>query len=366
MGKTLPSYTAFSANGKRFAALFMDNAIVAMFSMILFAAVGAPMFSYYQTAGEVETSANALTSEITKTHLLASSDSLVPSDAGETSLGQIWLVNLSADTYVPSNDILYYYHTTYLAQDVASYNQQFLSLEQASLFQATSSTEPISFVPATKKAVKSYSEGSDTGAEALSYYNSALTAFKTVYRQNYEGFAKSEKVLPLYSSYAALNEKISYEAGDAALVSYILSALSLYVGVPFLLKKGRTVAKKVLHLEVVSLSEKLIPWQVISRGLIETLEFSYLTVFAPFFFLQLPAISLPFWGSGNWVFGMGALMISSLAVSLLSGGLTLFDKEKAALQDYATLTRVVESELYEKGERKEESDGGVREDAGIS
>jgi uncharacterized RDD family membrane protein YckC len=348
--------TTLTDNGKRFEAFFLDAVITALVSMFVFAAVGAPIFSYYQTASEIANTATSLTSEIAKTHLLSSVDSISPSDEGEANLGGVWCINQGSPVYQENSDILRYYVVTYKNELPADYDKVLLSGDYSYLFEQTTSRAQLK--EDYRSLLHAYTQGTDRGDDATATYNSVMSAFKEHYRAFWIEFGESEAYLPLFKSYVALNEKISYEAGGAALVSFTLASLILYCGVPFLMKKGRTFAKAALHLVVVSEKGPLHPWQIISRGLIETLELAGLSVFAPFFFIQLPSLTLKICTIGSFTITMVALIIASLMLCLLSGCLCLFSKEKSTLHDFATLTHVYDGMLYDEKIRQEETSNG--------
>jgi uncharacterized RDD family membrane protein YckC len=332
---------AFSPNnGRRFAAFFADSVIVGMLGMVLFAAIGAPIFHYYDTAKEISGAASEVEAVARATHLLASEDTLSPSSSGETSLGRVWLLNLSRDDYVESIDSLRYYVCVYKTQDVTVYTQAFLGGKYASLFDETKNSV-LTLRSEQKALISGYLSGQNITTEATASFNSGLAAFRDFYQASWLEIGKSPAYFQPYSRYASLNEKMSYDAGDAALLSYFLAALLYYVGTPFVLKNGRTVSKKIFHLNVISAKGNLTAWQIISRGIIESFENAWLTVFAPFFFIQLPALTLNFFALGLFTMNMVSLIIASALLLLLSGGLALFDKEKASLHDLSSFTRVV-------------------------
>jgi uncharacterized RDD family membrane protein YckC len=344
-------------NGKRFEAFFLDAVIAALLSMFFFAGVGAPIFSYYQTANEIATAANLVQTASAKTHLLSSVDSLSPSAEGEQALGSTWSVNQGNEAYNQESDILRYYTVSYKGGSQADYDAILLNGDYAYLFEQGSSRAQLK--EEYRLLLHGYTSSGDRSADAVATHNSVYACFQEHYRAFWVEFGSSEAYLPLYKNYLSLNEKISYEAGDAALVSFVLSGLLLYCGVPFLMKKGRTFAKTALHLEVVSEKGDLQPWQILSRGVLETCELAGLSVFAPFFFIQLPSLSLRIAAFGDFSFTMIALIIASAMLCLLSGGLCLFTKEKTSLHDLATLTHVYDSVAYDKAKQEEvQSHGG--------
>lgn len=354
-------------NGKRFGAFFMDSVLVAMFAMILFAAVGAPIFSYYTQASQINQLIDDLDATTEATHILDIGDQIQPSSRGETSMGTGWNYVKSHDMKA-EEDCLYYYHCVYAGKTLADYNalydfsnENFPTLSEetrasyAQLYEVNSFNGLMGLKEPYKTNVAHYLDKSDSGAEATANYNTTLLSFKELYRYEWTQLGLSEPYHTQYRDYVTLNTHIRYSAGQAALVSYTLSALIVYVGLPFLIKKGRTFVKRVMKIQVISVQGKLIPWQVISRGLLETVEFSGLAVFAPFFFLQSVAFTLPIFDLGSlFTFKMLDLLLLSVMLTLLSGALTLFTKEKTSLHDLATFTRVVSSSAYDQAQLQKE------------
>jgi uncharacterized RDD family membrane protein YckC len=361
-------------NGKRFEAFFLDAAIVAMLSMVVFALIGAPLFGYYSAAEEVEAAAAEVEAAAQATHLLSSLDEISPSDEGEAAMASSWVYAKAAGEDPAKGDVLYYYDCVYKGLPVASYNAKFAFEGSASqtaysrLFAIEDPAEPIVFAEAYEPLIKGYAMGSDDSGPAAAAYADAIGSFKEIYRADWVEFGGSAAYSVPYVAYLAANEKIQYEAGGASLVSYALSALAVYVGLPFLFKNGKTLSKRILGLAVVSDRGALSKWQVASRGLIETASFCGLAVFAPFLFFQLPAIALPILAAGGFALSMWEVVLASLLVTALSGFLTLFTKEKKSLHDLATLTGVISeskaSLRKREEERKEAEHGGSGEPAG--
>jgi uncharacterized RDD family membrane protein YckC len=342
--------TEATNNGRRFVSFIMDAAICAMTAMLLFAIAGAPMFGYYDTASKLSSTDDSLLANVAKTHLLASTTSIAPSSDSEASAGKVWVANISNEAYNEASDCLRYYTVTYKGGTAKDYADLMLRSDSdysySYLFEA-SSENVVSLKAQYKTLAHQYSSGLNKGTDQESAYNSAFAAFKVTYEKVWVEFGKSEAYLPLYQEHLDLNATMSHSAGWASLVSYAMAAVICYIALPLLNKKGRTIAKRALKFIVVSDKGPLLPWQVISRGFIETLEFSFLTLLAPFFFIQTNAITLTMAGSGLWSFNMFTLCLTALLLTVTSGLLTLFTKQKKSLHDLATFTSVVEEETYE-------------------
>ncbi|MCI1244716.1 MAG: RDD family protein [Bacilli bacterium] len=340
-------------NGRRFGAFFIDAVITAMMAMVLFAAAGAPMFGYYSTAKELSSVDVSLVNAISPTHLLEAKNAVAPSDSEAKAMGESWLTVMAADVYYPERDCLRYYTVVYKEGAAADYQDLMLREDYEAAEDGSASSYAylfekadagVSFKPTYKKLVRGYLEGTDLGSEAEGAYNSASSAFSLTYRKVWLEFGSSDAYKPLYQEHLSLNERIAHAAAWGSLVSYGIAALICYIAIPLLNHHGQTIAKRGLKLVVVSDSGDLSVWQTVSRGLIEILEFAFLTLFAPFFFIQTNAISLPFVGSGVWTFNMFTLCLSSLLIVVTSGFLALFTKRKKSLHDLASFTTVVEKE----------------------
>lgn len=340
------SYLPPARRGRRFGSYFVDMCIVAMASMIVFAAAGAPIFDYYGKADAVSSNYDALAAEAEKTHLLSEGEA-VPTDEGAEKKAQEW-INLQIDG-TSDGDFLLYADAFYLGLSLEEHNARFLELQGLHPF-AIGEDGAYGLSEEAKEACSSYLDEGQRDDETASFYEAALSGVVAVYQDIWVDIGRSE-TLPyreLYSAYAGADEEVRYAGGGAALVSYFLTAAIYYMALPFLFKRGRTISKMVLHLEVVDDGgNPPSVYQILSRGLIETLEGVYAVVFAPFFFLTYQSITLPAFTFLGSEFELWHVAIVGLLLTLVSGSLTFFKEGRSTLHDLSTFTRVVEKDDLE-------------------
>lgn len=340
------SYLPPARRGRRFGSYFVDMCIVAMASMIVFAAAGAPIFDYYGKADSVSKNYDALTAEAEKTRLLSEGEA-VPTDEGAEKKAQEW-INLQIDGDYAS-DFLVYADCVYLGQSLEEHNARFEALDDPLPFALTVdgayglSEEAISYCSA-------YIEQGVRDDETTESYRQVVNGFLGVYQRVWVDIGEDES-LPyrgLYEAYATSENAVRFAGGGAALVSYFLTAALYFMALPFLFKRGRTISKMVLRLEVVDDGgNPPSVYQILSRGLIETLEGVYAVVFAPFFFLTYQSMSLPAFTFLGSEFELWHVAIVGLLLTLVSGSLTFFKEGRSTLHDLSTFTRVVEKDDLE-------------------
>lgn len=350
------SYLPPARRGRRFGSYFVDMCIVAMASMVVFAAAGAPMFDYYGKADAVSSSYDALAAEGEKTRLLSEGEA-VPSDEGALDKAQEW-ISLQIDGDY-AGDFLVEADCSYLGKSLEEHNARFLSLDDLSPFALAPggayglSAESLSFCAA-------YLDDGVRDDLTTEAYEKATGGFLKVYQDIWVdiGTDESRPYRGLYEAYATSQSAVRFAGGGAALVSYFLTALIYFMALPFLIKRGRTFPKMILHLEVIDAEGKApTPYQVLSRGLISSLESLYLVVFAPFFFLSYQSISLPVGTIGPLEIDLWHVALIGLLLTLLSGLLTFFKEGRLTLHDLSTFTRVVENDDLEAYRLKKGQNG---------
>lgn len=350
------SFLPPARRGRRFGSYFVDMCIVAMASMVVFAAAGAPIFDYYGKADSVSKNYDALTAEAEKTRLLSEGEA-VPTDEGAEKKAQEW-INLQIDGDY-AGDFLVYADCVYLGKSLEEHNARFEALDDPLPFALTVhgayglSEEAISYCSA-------YIEQGVRDDETTESYRQVVNGFLGVYQRVWVDIGEDES-LPyrgLYEAYAMSENAVRFAGGGAALVSYFLTAALYFVALPFLFRRGRTFPKMILHLEVVDYEGRApTPYQIFSRGLISSLESLYLVVFAPFFFLSYQSISLPIGVAGPLEIDLWHVALIGLLLTLLSGILTFFKGYRSTLHDLSTFTRVVENDDLQAWRLKEGQNG---------
>ena len=333
--------------GRRFGSHFVDVAVVAMASMIVFAAAGAPIFDYYGKAEAVTASYDALSEEAAKTHLLQEGSG-VPNDEMASKMVTDWLYLQIEGRF--ADDFLLYADTSYLPLSLKEHNDRFFSLEEGAFCFETGANGAAVLAATTAESVSLYLNSGYRDEATVEDYTIVHDAVLKIYQDIWIDIGNDE-ALPyrgLLEDYGEATNAVRYAGGGAALVSYFLTAAIYYMALPFLFKRGRTLSKMVLRLEVVDDGgNPPSVYQILSRGLIETLEGVYAVVFAPFFFLTYQSITLPAFAFLGSEFELWHVAIVGLLLTLVSGSLTFFKEGRSTLHDLSTFTRVVEKDDLE-------------------
>lgn len=333
--------------GRRFGSHFVDVAVVAMASMIVFAAAGAPIFDYYGKAEAVTASYDALSEEAAKTHLLQEGSG-VPSDEMASKMVTDWLYLQIEGRF--ANDFLLYADTSYLPLSLEEHNDRFFSLGEGAFCFETGANGAAVLAATTAESVSLYLNSGYRDEATVEDYTIVHDAVLKIYQDIWIDIGNDE-ALPyrgLLEDYGEATNAVRYAGGGAALVSYFLTALIFYVGVPLIVHRGRTFPKAFTRLEVCALNGKPPSvYQIVSRGIILSLETMWLAIFAPFFFLSFQAISLPVFAVGSVEFVLWNVGLVGLLLEVFSGALTLFTPNRSTLHDLSTLTRVVERDDLE-------------------
>lgn len=334
--------------GRRFGSHFVDVAVVAMASMIVFAAAGAPIFDYYGKAEAVSASYDALSAEAAKTHLLEEGAG-VPTDQKASAMVTDWLYLQIEGRF--ADDFLLYADTTYMSLSLEEHNGRFFFLEEGAFCFEVGESGAAVLAPETAESVSLYLNSGYRDEATVAAYGLAHDAVLKVYQDIWVDIG-SDEALPyrgLLEAYGEATNAVRYAGGGAAIVSYFLTALVFYVAVPLIVHRGRTFPKVFTRLEVCSLNGKPPSvYQIVSRGIILSLETLWLSIFAPFFFLSFQAISLPVFAIGSVEFVLWNVGLVGFLLEVFSGALTLFTPNRSTLHDLSTLTRVVERDDLEE------------------
>lgn len=313
-----------------------------MASMIVFAAAGAPIFDYYGKAERVNADYSSLKQEAAKTHLLEDGGA-IPSDDVASEMAKNWLYLQIEGRF--ADDFLLYADTNYLSLSLEEHNERFFSLEEGSECFSLGEEGAAVLSHSFSESVDLYLNGGYRDEATASSYGKAHQAVLEVYQQIWIDIG-SDASLPyrgLLETYGYATNDVRFAGGGASLVSYFLTALIFYVAVPLIVHRGRTFPKVFTRLEVCGpLGKPPSPYQIVSRGVILSLETMWLAIFAPFFFLSFNGVSLPVFSIGPISFELWHVALAGILLELFSGILTFFTPHRSTLHDLSTFTRVVE------------------------
>lgn len=327
----------------------MDSAVVAMASMLVFAAASAPMFGYYEKADAVSTTYVALVDELEKTHLFEEGVGIPSNSLAEERVTD-WIqfqIQGSSD-----DDFLLYCDTQYLGLSIAEHNARFA--EASATYFAVNESGAMGLSDMGTSISRAYLLEAERNSETVDGYSTIRDDIYDVYLSIFQDVVESENhaYSSTYRQYGEAQDAVRHAGGGASLVAYFLTAGIYYLALPFAFKRGRTMSKKFLHLEVTTLdADPASPIQILSRGLTSIIESLFLTGFAPFFFISFQGFTLPVMTIGGFSLEIWVIAVVGLLLTLVSGCLCLFSKQKATLHDLTTFTRVVEEPDLEQYRR---------------
>jgi uncharacterized RDD family membrane protein YckC len=352
--------------------------------IVLYSVAFLPAFGLNGLTTKMQEISSTLVEEEVASHLVAKdSDGLTYS---ETEMQRFWINNYHAgnttDRAGVSSDFLFDYYTLYRKEGLystADYNEKILGLpsslsaENTSPYFAfdTNAADPLNalgvFSATTKSTLEPYYGRTQT-TESVELYQNLKSYFTQVYETARDEFVESDPYRSTLLSYAEVfHQRINAFIG-AAFVSYLTSAAVFFLLVPFIRLRGNTIGKKIFKLEVTNRDgSRVRVWQILSRGAVEAIEFSFLVPFMPLLNLGFDGFSLPLFTLGTWQVSLTALFVAGIGLSLASTLLMFLGKKHASLHDLASLSVVYTSDYAiidaerskrEKAKEAEAENGG--------
>ena len=345
----------------RILAELADIFLTLILGIVLYSVAFLPAFGYDALNQEMLTTSKAMLQEETASYLVSQNTNGVT--YSEDDLQYFWIKNYaqgnSVDQQGVSSDFLFDYYTLYRKSGLYStreYNEKILGLPSSasgtntSLYFAfdTSASDPqnsLGVLSAEAKATLLPYYGSEQTAESVALYQKLKAFFSSAYSAARNEFVSSEPFYSLLLSYASVfHARVNAFVG-ASFVSYLVSAVIFFLLIPFIGLKGMTVGKKILKLEVKNPDgSRLRVWQLLSRGAVEILEYSFLIAFMGVLNLGFDTFSLPLFSWGNWQVTMTALFIAGVLVSLASMLFLIFRKNHQSFHDFASMSFVYTSD----------------------
>lgn len=332
--------------GRRSVAFLFDVVLIALLSACLELGMS-QAFGFSSKADAYNKYEDEITSYTKETHLLSDDDYLYPSTKGEATLKQTWIKNIAeiSGDYDLSLDCLHYYAVSFLKESEDSYLDYVSKSEQVSYFDLTGSY-PVLTVD-SKDALVKYYGGAQNVASYAKVYEDISTFFSNTYHADWikimDDHLYSDTIVARQNAW----QSVALATTHSSLISYFLIAVLYYVGTPFIFKKGRTLGKKLSGIELTTSSYKPIKTkQMVFRGILESMEFTFILAITPYFLFPNNTLSLALFYVNGSPISIWSLVLASLLLTLASGLTLCLRMDKCSLHDMAVLTRPVLSSSW--------------------
>lgn len=171
---------------------------------------------------------------------------------------------------------------------------------------------------------------------SLSTYTRLQNFYTAAHDAAWEGFITSEPYYSLLVEDLSLLSSIRYVYLFAALSSYVSSCLLVFLLVPMIKLTGTGIGKKVLRLSFSHQDGSRLKWyEILTRSLVETIEYMFLIPFSGFLSVGISLFSLPMFNLFGTDFTISVLVVAGLILTLVSTFMVFFTKKGQCLHDLA-------------------------------
>lgn len=178
---------------------------------------------------------------------------------------------------------------------------------------------PLSFSEKAKTELNNYLNG-EVNATSQSYYDSYISLMKEKWNDAAELITTSDKYDLNANEYNKYSDKIFAIYSYSSIIFFTIMYFLYYLLLPFLLKKGQTPAKKILHMGVYDENSEPIKFKtLVFRSLIQYLFMFFLVLFVPTMQLGVSVIYLPLISVSGYTFYLLFLAIVLILLTLISG-----------------------------------------------
>lgn len=349
-----------ATTSKRLLAELADIFLAFILGLTFYNIAALPMFGYDRDTTAINNLAQKLVAEEVSSHLLyvdATNGSYSASKMANKWIQNYYYGNTISDGV--NSDFLYDYYALYRKEgtyDVKWYNVNILglpsdltSVNSSSFFvYDTSLADPLSSLgilnDSTHNYLKDYYAASQV-AEVTKTYQNLASFFNTAYKSAFDEFKKSEPFAGMSNEVAALFSRRATNATAASFVSYFFSALLIFVGVPLIKFKGTTIGKKVLKINVLHEDGSSLKWwEIVSRGLVENVEFLFEVTVQGLLTFGFDCFTLPLISSASFNLPLSVLFVAGCLLTLASMLVMIFSKKHQSFHDYASRSFVFTSD----------------------
>lgn len=192
---------------------------------------------------------------------------------------------------------------------------------------------PLSFTDEAKKQLNNYLSGEVNG-ESQKYYDDYISLMKEQWEAATDLIIASDE----YSLNAEIyNSNANYILGIysySAMIFFTVTYFLYYLLIPYLFKKGQTIAKKILHIGIYDDNNQPIKFTtLLFKSLILYFFMFFLVMFLPMMDLGLSIIYLPLFTISGYTFYLFFLAIVLLLLTITSGVCMCITKNHQALHD---------------------------------
>ena len=248
-------------------------------------------------------------------------------------------------------DVLYHFHIEYVSKltftnstdtvtytDVTKVNENvFLpyNTEELVLFAhyLDDTTKPMVLTETASECINKYKSG-EINAVNESYYLKLQDFIKTELLNAEKILKRSDQYSASYKSMMKNNDLLYLYTSISITLTYTFFFLIYYLLIPYLMKNGQTIGKKVMKMELRIDEEKPLPFsRVALRAILQYVCYFFVCVFIPIFQLGASIIKLPLLMIGNFSLSLLIVAAFTLVLSIISFIYMCFNANNQALHD---------------------------------
>ena len=235
------------------------------------------------------------------------------------------------DTYV---DIYLHFYHSYLSNKITFNNNQkdySISWVNENIYKVNDESNilfalqddninlPLLLSDTAKKEINDYRSG-EVNATSQKYHDTFIEMMKDRWEVAAELLANSDQYLSYADQYNKNADKIFAVYSYSSIIFFTIMFFLYYLLIPFLLKKGQTPAKKILHIGLFDEENNPIKFKtLLFRTLIQFVFMFFLVLFVPTMQLGFSVIYLPLIIINNYVLYLFFLSIVLLMLTIVSG-----------------------------------------------
>lgn len=193
--------------------------------------------------------------------------------------------------------------------------------------------QPMILTETASENVSKYMSG-NVDAVNESYYLKLQSFIKTELLNAENVLKRSDQYFSSYTSMMKNNDLLYLYTSISVTITYTFFFLIYYLLIPFFLKNGQTIGKKVMKMELRINEENGLPFsRVALRSVLQYVCYFFICVFIPIFQLGTSIVNLPLLIIGNFSLSMVIVGAFTLLLSIISFIYMCFNADHQALHD---------------------------------
>ena len=339
---------------RRIGAFIADLVLFMMISVSLYAVGVSQLIKvitpYHKYVDTQETAFNECKTILTDSHLVAydSSDKEIKIDDYFKDNMSNRLYDVFIDDEDHYTDIYLHFYVYYCGSEinfsgahkdysVAWVNENVYHINSSDNYLFTLTSEdinlPLSFTDEAKKQLTNYLDGEING-ESQKYYDGYINLMKEAWNDATDIIISSDEYARSANAYNDATNSILSIYSYSAMIFFTITYFLYYLLIPYLLKKGQTPAKKILHMGIYDDNNQPIKFTtLLFRTLIMYFFMFYLVMFLPMMDLGASVIYLPLMVINGYTFYLFFLAIVFILMSIASGVCMCITKNHQAFHD---------------------------------